>query len=62
MGSRKSRACLEPWESGTDIHIQVGSAEKVEGRTEKQLSQGEEVRHGKFSLVIRLGPGGVKRC
>lgn len=60
MGSRKSRACLEPWESGTDIHIQVGGAERVEGRTEKhsrkQLNQREEIRHGKFSLVIKAWP------
>lgn len=60
MGSRKSRACLEPWESGTDIHVQVGGAERVEGRTEKhsrkQLSQREEIRHGKFSLVIKAWP------
>lgn len=60
MASRKSRARLEPWESGTGIHLQVGGAERGEGRTEKhsrkQLNQREEIRHSKVSLGIKAWP------
>lgn len=60
MGPRKSRTCLESWESGYRYPHPGWGAERVDSRTEKhsgkQFNQREKSRPGKFSIVIKAWP------